>query len=204
MTQFTNTMNKNILVLICLSFLIVGCGGGGASATDEQPTQVAEEQTFFDMNETAIRIPEQVTLCDNNTESIFCTTPLAISDIQPTKEYAIKVINDMSLNFTYSVDKEWQYNDTVYEALTGDCEDLASTMAKHMIEDGVDPKYLCLVYLKTSETTSHIFLAVQTSDAGILHLDYKDSGYPIEPNINFHMKMDNTGVDKWVKGNIPL
>jgi predicted transglutaminase-like cysteine proteinase len=108
----------------------------------------------------------------------------------------------MNDHFKYYSDSIWHYNQSVYEYLKGDCEDIASTMAQHMINEGIGKEYLYLVYRKTSETTAHMFLAVDTSDKGLLHLDYDNSGYPIEDEINFHLALDNVGVYSWVKGNI--
>ena len=106
----------------------------------------------------------------------------------------------MNSNFTYIADDTWHYNQSVESLLRGDCEDIASTMAQHMINEGIGTQYLYLVYRKTSETTAHMFLAVDTSDEGLLHLDYANSGYPIEDNINFYLPLDDVSV--WVKGNI--
>ena len=73
-------------------------------------------------------------------------------------------------------------------------------MAQHMINEGIGKEWLYLVYRLTSESEAHMFLAVDTEDRGLLHLDYANSGYPIEPQINFHLPMTN--VNKWIKGNI--
>lgn len=145
---------------------------------------------------------EQVELCKKKPSSIFCTTPETIGNIEPTKEYAMEVLRTMNKNYTPKLNDSWIYNDNVYEELVGDCEDIASTMAAHMINDGIDTKYLSLAYKTKDGKNGHIFLAVETSGSGILHLDYINSGYPIEANINFHMRMNSTGVSKWVKGNV--
>ena len=157
---------------------------------------------FVEMNETKIVNGEHVELCKTKPKSIFCESSPNIGDIHPTREYALYILAEMNRNFKYKVDNTWHYNDTVYEYLKGDCEDIASTMAKHMINDGVDKKYLSIVYRELENNYGHVFLAVDTIDAGLLHLDYANSGYPIEPRINFHMRMDDVGIYKWVKGNI--
>ena len=160
------------------------------------------DKPFVDMEETSMYFSEHKELCERIPDSIFCKNFTPIGDIEPTREYALQILQEMNSNFKYESDDTWHYNDTVYEYLRGDCEDIASTMAKHMIDDGIAPQSLALVYRKISDTEAHLFLAVKTSDAGILHLDYANSGYQIEPNINFHMIMSDVGVNKWIKGNI--
>ena len=182
-------MRKLSLIFI---FIIIGC--------TEQTNW--RDKPFSEMDANNIIVSEQKKLCEIKPDSIFCKKFIAIGDIKPTQEYAISILKEMNSNFKYKSDNTWHYNDNIYEYLKGDCEDIASTMAKHMIEDGIDPKYLHLVFRKIENEQDHIFLAVDTEDAGLLHLDYINSGYPIEPRINFHMRMDNPGVYKWVKGNI--
>ena len=133
---------------------------------------------------------------------MFCVNTESTGDIQPTLAYTMNVLKEMNSNFKYTYNDKWIYNNNIHEQLNGDCEDIASTMIAHMVDDGIDKKYLHLVYRKTSETEAHMFLAVDTIDEGLRHLDYANSGYPIEPQINFHMRMDNVGIYKWVKGNI--
>ena len=179
-------------ILILLSFFLIGCSDN---------THWGNEP-FVEMDSSSMINGEQTVLCERKPESIFCSSTDSTGDIQPTSEYARDILLEMNSNFKYKADSTWHYNDNVHEYLKGDCEDIASTMAKHMIEDGVGPKYLHLAYRKISETEGHLFLAVDTIDRGMLHLDYSNSGYPIEPKINFHMRMDDVGVHKWVKGNI--
>lgn len=182
---------KKILSILLL--FLIGCSQG-------EPNYGA--YPFIEMEEETIVIGEHYDMCNNNPTSIFCKKSDSIGDIKPTKVYVIKTLTDMNSNFSYKEDNSWHYNQTVYEDLSGDCEDIASTMAQHMINDGIDKQYLHLAFRKLGDNEYHIFLAVDTSDAGILHVDYGNSGYSIEPKINFHMRMDNPGVYKWVKGNI--
>lgn len=182
----------NKLIYIISISIIIGC----SSKTDYRDIK------FIEMSEDNIYLKEHLELCNIKPNSEFCIKSESIGDIQPTREYVISVLKEMNSNFKYSVDDTWHYNDTIYEYLIGDCEDIASTMSKYMIDEGIDKKYLFLAYRKISETEAHVFLAVETSDAGLLHLDYANSGYPIEPQINFHMRLDNAGVYNWVKGNI--
>lgn len=157
---------------------------------------------FVEMNATKMVNGEHIELCRAKPNSVFCKNSPSIGDIQPTREYALDVLRKMNKNFKYKVDNTWNYNDTVHEYLKGDCEDIASTMAKHMIDDGIDKKYLAIAYREIENNYGHVFLVVQTSDEGRLHLDYENSGYPLEPRINFHMRMDDVGIHKWIKGNI--
>lgn len=183
-------MMLNVISGLLITLILVGCN-----------KETIADKPFVDMNSTAISINEQVKMCSLNPESIFCTTTSSVGDIQPTRKYAIETLIEMNSNFKYQIDDVWKYNYTVYEDLVGDCEDIASTMAQHMVNDGIDKKYLHLAFRKIEDGTFHVFLAVNTVDAGMLHLDYSNSGYPIE-RINFHMRMDDAGVDKWVKGDI--
>lgn len=181
-----------IIIATAILLLMVGC----KKQTDYRNVE------FIEMNQTRMVSQEHIELCERKPESIFCVNSPSTGDIQPTKEYAMKILLEMNSNFEYTHNDKWIYNDTVHEYLEGDCEDITSTMAKHMIDDGIGKKYLSLAYRLTSEKTAHLFLAVETSDAGILHLDYSNSGYPIEERINFHMKMTDVGLYKWIKGNI--
>jgi len=178
--------------IIFIALFFIGCS--------EQT--VWGDKPFIEMEQENMRSAEHIELCERKPSSMFCKTVTSIGDIQPTKEYTIRVLKEMNSNFKYVVNFRWAYNTSIYEHLEGDCEDIASTMAYYMINDGIDTKYLHLAYRKISDTEAHLFLAVDTIDAGLLHVDYSNSGYPIEPRINFHMRMDNPGVDKWVKGNI--
>lgn len=183
---------KKIILLTLSIFLLNGC----------KPLTDYRNVSYIEMEVSTVKIKEHVDLCNRKPNSMFCTNHPSIGDIQPTKAYAMEILLEMNSHFDYKADDYWKYNDNVYEYLEGDCEDIASTMATHMINDGIDKKYLSIAFRKIDDTTYHVFLAVQTSDAGILHLDYSNSGYPIEPRINFHMKMTDVGIDKWVKGNI--
>ena len=176
---------------ILFALILVGCG----------ETEINYGSLpFIEMEQSTITISEQKELCKMKPESIFCTTTEDVGDVQPNSTYALYVLRLMNQNFKYYADDYWHYNQSISERLKGDCEDIASTMAQHMINDGVGTQYLYLVYRRTSETTAHMFLAVDTSDKGLLHLDYANSGYPIEPQINYHLPLDNVSV--WIKGNI--
>ena len=157
---------------------------------------------FVEMEQETIVISEQVELCKSKPDSIFCKTAPTIGDIKPTLDYTLEILKEMNNNFTYTADDTWHYNDNVYEYLKGDCEDIASTMAMQFYNDGVDTQHLYLVYRRISDTEAHLFLAVDTVDGGLRHLDYANSGYPIEENINYYMALDNAGINKWIKGNI--
>ena len=157
---------------------------------------------FIESEKNKLLLGEHTALCKKRPTSIFCKNSISVGDIIPTREYALNVLKEMNLNFKYKENDSWIYNNTVYEYLKGDCEDIASTMAKHMIDDGIGKEYLYLVYRLTGEKTAHMFLAVDTLDAGLLHLDYSNSGYKIEPKINFYLPMTNVGIYSWIKGNI--
>ena len=185
-------MIKFYMILISSVFLLIGCG--------EKENIVWGYLPFIEMDQSHVVLKEQTQLCKDNPESIFCSTTCGVGHDKPTSEYTLGVLREMNSNFTYIADDTWHYNQSVESLLRGDCEDIASTMAQHMINEGIGTQYLYLVYRKTSETTAHMFLAVDTSDEGLLHLDYANSGYPIEDNINFYLPLDDVSV--WVKGNI--
>lgn len=180
-------------LLLIFALLLGGCDWG-------EP--IWGDLPFIEMEQNTMWIVEHQELCDRQPDSAFCQNSPSIGDIQPTRAYALEVLYEMNSNFKYCVNDSWIYNQTAHEDLCGDCEDIASTMEQHMENDGIGKEYLYLVYRKLSETSGHMFLAVDTIDAGLLHLDYANSGYPIEPQINFHMPMTDVGVHKWIKGNI--
>lgn len=182
---------KSLLLLSIL--LLSGCDWGKVQ-TYNLPF-IEDGYTFFYPT-------NQKIMCDNMPNSIFCKDSLTIGDIQPTRDYVLNLVRTLDKNADYKVTDEWYYNHTVYEYLLGDCEDETMTLGKHMIDDGIDKKYLHLVWYLTSETSSHLFLAVDTIDAGMLHVDINTGAEPIEPQINWHMRMDNAGIYKWIKGNI--
>lgn len=183
-------MNKMWLLLL---LILSGCK---SNITDYRDVD------FIDKNTSSIYSIEHSELCARKKDSIFCVNSESIGDIKPTKKYALNILKTMNNNFTYTNNEKWIYNNTVYEHLNGDCEDIVSTMIQHMIDDGIDKKYLFIAFRYLENNTSHVFLAIDTIDGGMLHLDYGNSGYPIEPNINFHMRMDDVGIYKWIKGNI--
>jgi len=157
---------------------------------------------FIEMNATNIDMKEHKDFCIKNTGDMFCKNAPSVGDIKPSKKYAVNIANIMKLNNKYQVSNEWHHNTTVYEELIGDCEDTAMTIINHMVNEGIDKKYLYLVYRLTSETTAHMFVAVDT-DEGLLHIDLGNgNGKPLEENINFYMPMTDVGVNKWIKGNI--
>lgn len=164
----------------------------------EKPTYATE---FIDDNWTKIQHKEQVNMCNQLPDSMFCKDLPTIGDIQPTEEYIRRVARKLKQNTKYVVSDDWHYTETVYEYQERDCEDEAMTMVHHMVDNGIDKKYLHLAYILLPNDTAHIFVAVNTIDKGLLHMDLS-TVKPIEPRINWHMRMDNAGVDTWIKGNI--
>ena len=141
-------------------------------------------------------------MCKENPDSIFCKTTETVGDIQRTRAYARTVAIKLSKNHTFKNTYDWYYNDTVYWELEGDCEDVAMTLCKHMVDNGADIKHLYLAYkLTDGGASAHVFLAVDTVDNGIIHIDGANSGYAIE-RINWYMPLSNAGVNEWIKGNI--
>ena len=188
---------EKLILLVSLSLVFIGCDGTGS----EDPIPQQAVNTYVDDNYTMLVFKEHSIMCFNKPYSIFCINSPSTGDIQPTKEYVMGITNELASNQTYTNTIPWYYNNTVYEDLEGDCEDTAMTLVKHMVDDGIDKKYLSLAYQLTSETTAHIFVAVDTVDYGMIHIDYRNSGYTIE-RINWHMLMTNVGISKWVKGDI--
>ena len=184
-------MIKFYTVLICSLWLFVGCG---------KENIVWGDLPFIEMDQSYIYLDEQRELCKEKPESIFCATADSIGHEKPSSEYVLGILRTMNLNFTYKEDDTWHYNDSVAVRLRGDCEDISSTMAKYLYLKGIGLEYMYLGYRLTSETSAHIFLIVNTWDKGLLHLDYANSGYPLEDNINFYLPLADVSV--WVKGNI--
>ena len=184
-------------LLLVMLVMINGCSPSDLREDYEQTYNLP----FIPDGYSSLVMGGHVDMCNELPESIFCIESPSVGDIQPTKAYAVELANILFIHTDYVVTNEWYYNYTVYEDLRGDCEDVAMTIVQHMVDEGIDKKYLHLVWYKTEEG-SHLFVAVDTVDAGLIHIDYQDSGGPIEPEINWHMRMDNPGVDKWVKGNI--
>ena len=155
---------------------------------------------FVEYDNDFFHLPGHLLMCYNNPTSIFCENFESAGKIRPTRDYAINVANDLNLNYLDTLD--WYYNNNIHDELIGDCEDVAMTIINHMISDGIDKKFLHLVYLITfNGDSAHVFVAVDTIDSGIIHIDYPGSGYPIE-QINYHMRMDNSGTFNWIKGNM--
>lgn len=182
--------------LILASLLLIGCG------SESTTISVTPQVEYVDDNYTNIRMTEHVDMCIELPKSIFCVNSDSIGDVHPTKQYVMGLALELADNSIYKATVEWYYNDTVYEDLEGDCEDTTMTLIQHMVDEGVDKKHLSLAYQLTGAgDTAHMFVAVNTVDFGMIHLDYPSSGYPIE-RINYHMKMTDVGIDKWEKGDI--
>ena len=179
-----------VSIIIWIAIALTGC----------KESVQTYDTPFIEMEQSTLILPYQVEFCKYNPDDMFCNTKESIGDIRPTKEYATELGYTMARNNDYKLTNEWYYNDTVYETLIGDCTNSALTIVKHMFDDGIDMKYVYLVYRLTSETTAHMFVAVDTED-GLIHIDAEEgNGLPIEEQINFHLPM--TDVSKWIKGNI--
>ncbi len=178
------------LFVIFISMMLIGC------------YEVESYNTpFVNDNIEKIAFKGQIEMCKEKPNSIFCENTPTIGDIKPTQRYSILLANELDTNTYYKVSDSWHYNETIYNYLIGDCEDVAMTLINHMVEDGIDKKYLYLVYRLVGDHEAHMFVAVDT-EVGLIHLDYKNSGKPIEEQINHYMPMSNAGVNNWIKGNI--
>ena len=177
--------------LILASFILLGCG---KVDTYDLP--------FIDDNYTSVMFKGQVDMCDRQPDSMFCSDQPTIGDIQPTGDYLIGIVDRLLDNTTYKVSDDWHYAGSVDIHMVRDCEDEAMEMINTMVEEGIDKKYLFLVYQLTSETSAHMFIGVKTIDKGLRHMDLNTVHAPIEKQINWHMRMDDAGVRKWIKGNI--
>jgi predicted transglutaminase-like cysteine proteinase len=162
-----------------------------------------ESHTFVNDTRPSIAFSGHIKLCNENPNDMFCLDDMSVGDIQPTKEYALYILNEMNSHFTYTSEKEddWSYNTSIYETLVDDCDSIALTMAHHMIMDGISREYIALASQLWIDGTYHVFVALNTSDAGWLHLDYYGSGVPLE-RINWHMLMTDPGAYRWIKGDI--
>lgn len=147
-----------------------------------------------DVFDSPFYLTEHKELCSRD-NGMFCVNTEPLGNEQPTSRYAYDILNEMLLNFTYFDNNSWIYNDNIYEELVGDCEDIASTMAQHMVNDGVDPKYLYFGYIYNNEG-NHLFLMVDTIDKGVVYLYY------FSGEVAYHMPLNDVGVYKWREGNI--
>ena len=181
-------MKKILLILVVL---FVGCKEDLSYGTP-----------YIEDNMTNIVFKGHIDMCYERPTSIFCEDSVLTGDTRPTMAYAVSIANRLDDNTRYEISDNWHYNYTVDEYLIGDCEDVAMTIVQHMVDEGIDKKYLSLVYRLISTTEAHMFVAVDTIDKGLIHIDYADSGKAIEEEINFHMPIDNVGVYRWIKGNI--
>lgn len=178
---------KYILVLL---LMLVGCGKVNTYNTP-----------FIEDGYDSIVFKGQQEMCDDKTDSIFCVNSESIGDIMPTVPYAHSIVEGLRKNTKYKVSDDWHYTNTVHEYQVRDCEDEAMTMIKHMVDGGIDKKYLYMVYRLTSKTTAHMFVGIMTNK-GLMHMDLNTGVRPIEDKINFYMPMTNVGVNSWIKGNI--
>ena len=178
-------------ILILFLLLLVGC-----------KQDLSYNTPYIEDNRTSVVFKGHIDMCYEIPTSIFCEDSPSVGDTRPTMAYAVTIANRLDNNTRYEISDNWHYNYTVDEYLIGDCEDVAMTIIQHMVDEGIDKKHLHLVYRLVSTTEAHMFVAVDTIDRGLIHIDYAGSGGPIEEQINFHMRMDNVGVYRWIKGNI--
>jgi len=100
----------------------------------------------------------------NDRDSMICNIP-AHNTAQPDTAY-LKAIERAFLPhiiYTDEANDVWSHNDTVYEVLRGDCEDLAFTFANQLLLDGVSPEYIYIVFSKGGGK-AHIHVSVIASD----------------------------------------
>ncbi len=181
---------KNILILSIIVFIFSGCEKVNTYNTPFVPDNY---NNFYLVNHGI--------MCVEKPESMFCTDLSTIGDLKPTEEYLANIVNALRQNTKYKESDHWHYTETVYEYQVRDCEDEVMTMIHHMVDDGIDKKYLFMVYRLTSKTSAHMFVGVKT-DNGIMHMDVNTGIAPIEENINWYMPMSGAGVRGWVRGNI--
>lgn len=167
-----------------------GCDWGKVKTYD---TPYVEDNLSF------LYFPEHKDMCNEKPESMFCINSPSIGTIKPTGDYCRNIVRNM--NTEYEVSRHWHYTETIYEFQIRDCEDEAMTMIHHMVDEGIDKKYLFMVYQLTAPDAAHIFIGVDTTE-GLMHMDMNTEVAPIEDKINWHMPMTNVGTTKWVKGNI--
>ena len=116
-------MNCRFL-LVLLSFLLIGC-------SEKSNNKGVEPQDFIEDSYSFFHIPEHLIMCTNNKDSIFCNEFESKGNIQPTKEYAVQKAVDIYKKLIVNLSVEWKYNNTVYEVLEGDCEDIAMTIIQN-------------------------------------------------------------------------
>lgn len=179
-------------LLLIFTLLLGGCDWGYVNTYD---------LPFVEDGYTKYVNGNQIKMCNELPDSMFCSNLPTIGDIKPTPEYARNIVHTLRKNNKYEISDDWHYTETVYEFQVRDCEDEAMTMIHHMVDEGIDKKYLFLVYQLTSATSAHLFVGIDTTE-GLMHMDISTVLAPIEERINWHMRMDNAGIYTWIKGNI--
>ena len=180
-------------LLLLFALLVNGCDWGKVD-TYNKP--------YYEDNYTSYNPINQQIMCNNLPESMFCSNLPSIGEIQPTYAYGLGIVKTLRKHTKYKISDDWHYTETVYEFQVRDCEDEAMTMIHHMVDEGIDKKYLYLVYQLWSKTEAHMFIAINTVDMGMMHMDINTGLAPIEVQINWHMPMNNAGTQTWIKGNI--
>ena len=103
-------MKKYVVILI--AFLFGGC--------KEETTTYATE--FIDDNYTKLHHKEQIDMCNNLPDSMFCSNLPTVGDIQPTEKYVKNIVSSLKLNTKYAISDNWHYTETVYEYQIRNCE----------------------------------------------------------------------------------
>lgn len=186
-----------LLFIIAFSlFTLIGCGEFSANTYNKPYVEDGFEEGVY------IRQPDQEVMCEEKPDSMFCSDQPTLSDIQPTYDYATDIVMTLRKNTNYVLSDDWHYAGSIYEQMDRDCEDEAMEMINQMVNEGIDKKYLFMVHQIWSATESHIFVGIEIEGRGLMHMDVNTILKPIEPQLNFHMRMNDAGADRWIKGNI--
>ena len=106
-------------------------------------------------------------------DSLVCNIPEENS-LLPDMEYLNVMAQLFTPNIHYTEESPdtWSHNDTVYEPLYGDCEDIAFTFANQLLLDGIDPSVIWIVF-SYGNGEAHIHIEVEAIDGVFVFYDNK-------------------------------
>lgn len=156
---------------------------------------------FYEDHRTSLYFYGHKDLCEREPNDIFCQVEPTIGDLQPTSDYIMEMLVAHSHWYKYTSESKdhWKYNYSIHEYLAGDCEDKMMTMIHHMINDGIDRKYIKMAATYNPNKNYHVFALANTSDRGWVRFDYWRNGVRDMGLVNWTMPINNIGVKNWEK-----